>query len=340
MSDQIHKFHDAFFRKELGDLSVVRNLLQHELPERLAAPMDLSTIERVDGSYVSKAMRSTFSDLVFRVKLKGRDDGKKGKDGGKKGADKDHYAYIYTLFEHKSYMDDWCSLQLLKYKAAQWEICQKEHPTEKLPPIISLVLYHGKRAWRRRGILDLINTEDPEALRPYTPAFDYVLWDVSHMDRQREELDFGVRAFLEILYHIKRDSLRQYLPQITYMLAQSPGERSSILEKIETYLKYAIGCSDHIDEETIEQSLESSNTKEELMATLAQKWVNEGEARGEARGILGGQSKLLRKQIQLRFGQIPSYVEEQLAKATEEQLERFAENVLTATSAEEVVKLN
>jgi len=249
-------------------------------------------------------------------------------------------------------MDDWCSLQLLKYMVAQWKVFHTAHPKEKLPPIIPLVLYHGKRGWHRRGILDLINTEDPAALQPYTPTFDYVLWDVSHMDRQREELDFGVRAFLEILYHIKRDSLKQYLPQIAYMLAQSSGERSSILEKIETYLKYAIGCNDHIDEETIEQSLESSNTKEDLMATLAQKWVNEGkaigEAQGEARGkaigkeegIIGGQSTLLRKQIKLRFGQIPPYVEAQLSEASSEQLERFAENVLTATTAEEVVTLN
>ena len=96
------------------------------------------------------------------------------------------------------------------------------------------------------------------------------------------------------------------------------------------------------------------------MATLAQKWMNEGEARGKAigkeegkaigeargeargiaQGIVGGQSTLLRKQIKLRFGQIPPYVEAQLSEASSEQLERFAENVLTATTAEEVVTLN
>jgi len=257
-------------------------------------------------------------------------------------------------------MDDWCSLQLLKYMVAQWEIFHTAHPKEKLPPIIPLVLYHGKRGWHRRGILDLINIEDPAALQPYTPAFDYVLWDVAHMDRERLDFTLGTRAFLEILHHIKRSSLGQAFPRIAHMLEMSSDDRRSVLEKIEMYLRYAVSCGDHIDEATIQQSLKDSNITEELMATLAQKWMNEGEARGKAigkeegkaigeargeargiaQGIVGGQSTLLRKQIKLRFGQIPSYVEEQLAAATSEQLERFAENVLTATTAEEVVTLN
>jgi predicted transposase/invertase (TIGR01784 family) len=340
MSDQINTPHDTIVRKALEDMHVVRNLLQHELPEQIAAQMDFSTTERIDGSYISKSMRSTYRDLVFRVQFKVKDDGKC------------NHAYIYTLFEHKSYMDDWCSLQLLKYMVAQWEIFHTAHPKEKLPPIIPLVLYHGKRGWHRRGILDLINIEDPAALRPYTPTFDYVLWDVAHMDRERLDFTLGTRAFLEILHHIKRSSLGQAFPRIARMLEMSSDDRHSVLEKIEMYLRYAVSCGDHIDEATIQQSLKDSNITEELMATLAQKWMNEGEARGKAigkeegkaigkeQGIIGGQSTLLRKLIKLRFGQIPPYVEARLSEANSEQLERFAENVLTATTAEEVVTLN
>jgi predicted transposase YdaD len=156
------------------------------------------------------------------------------------------------------------------------------------------------------------------------------------------EFTLEVRAFLEIMHHINRRSLDQALPQIAHMLSQAANEHSSILEKIETYMRYAVDCNEHIDETTIERSLDASNTKEELMPTLAQKWFGEAEARGEARGkaegIIGGQSKLLRKQIQMRFGQIPPEVESRIANATEEDLEHFAENVLEANSALEVVE--
>jgi predicted transposase/invertase (TIGR01784 family) len=326
MSTQTHNPHDTFFRKTMGDINVTRNLLQHELPEQIASLLDFSSIERVDGTYVSKSLQNTYSDMVFRVKFR----------------DSEKHAYIYTLFEHKSYVDDWCSLQLLKYMAAQWEDFHSNNPKEKLPPIIPLVLYHGKQGWRRRGIMELINIDDPAALQPYTPEFDYVLWDVAHMDRGRVEFTLEVRAFLEIMHHINRRSLDQALPQIAHMLSQAANEHSSILEKIETYMRYAVDCNEHIDETTIERSLDASNTKEELMPTLAQKWFGEAEARGEARGkaegIIGGQSKLLRKQIQMRFGQIPPEVESRIANATEEDLEHFAENVLEANSALEVVE--
>ena len=185
MQNQSPNPHDAFFRKAMGDIRVTRNLLQHELPEQIASQLDFSSIERLDGTYVSKTLRNTYSD----------------------------------------------------------------------------------------------------------------------------------------------------------MLAQATDERTGILEKIETYLRYAMICREHIDESTIERSLEASNTKEELMPTLAQKWFDEGAARGKAEGIVGGQSKLLRKQIQLRFGEIPPAVEEKIARATEAELERYAENVLNAGTAKEVVEI-
>ncbi|MDD2556865.1 MAG: DUF4351 domain-containing protein [Desulfuromonas sp.] len=144
--------------------------------------------------------------------------------------------------------------------------------------------------------------------------------------------DTFVRKALEDM-RVVRSLLQCELPE---QIAAPSNDRRSILEKIEMYLRYVSGCSKHINEETIRKSIEDSEIREEIMATLAQKWMNEGEARG----IIGGQSALLRKLIKLRFGQIPPYVEGQLAAATAEQLERFAENVLTATTAEEVVTLN
>ena len=166
---------------------------------------------------------------------------------------------------------------------------------------------------------------------------------ISNTNAIKQERPLWRHNFLEIMHHINRRSLDKALPQIAQMLSQAADEHSSILEKIETYLRYAVDCNEHIDETTIERSLDASNTKEELMPTLAQKWFSEAEARGEARGkaegIIGGQSKLLRKLIHMRFGQIPPEVENKIASATEVDLERFAENVLEANSAIEVVEM-
>ncbi|MDD2556763.1 MAG: Rpn family recombination-promoting nuclease/putative transposase [Desulfuromonas sp.] len=89
MSNQIHNPHDTFVRKAFEDMQVVRNLLQYELPEQIAAQMDFSTTERIDGSYISKSMRSTYSDIVFRVQFKDQGDGK------------NNHAYVYTVLVHR-----------------------------------------------------------------------------------------------------------------------------------------------------------------------------------------------------------------------------------------------
>ncbi|MEA3466121.1 MAG: Rpn family recombination-promoting nuclease/putative transposase [Thermodesulfobacteriota bacterium] len=338
-NNQIQNPHDAFFRTVFSDPEVTRSLLQHELPQQIAAQLDFSSIKRQNGTHVSKMLQNTYSDMIFSIKLK----------------NSESQAYIYTLFEHKSYVDNWCSLQLLKYMTYQWEEFHRQNPKDKLPPIIPLVLYHGKQGWRKNDILDLLDVDSPKLLKSYTPQFDYILWDVAQMDRDRKELSLEVRAFLQIMYHITRHTLPETLPQITQLLAQVTQDRTTTLEKIETYLRYAINCNDYIDEEDIAISLDTSNTKEELMPTLAQKWIDQGWERGIERGIetgiergiergkaegaRNGQSRLLRNLIQRRFGSVPTEVEMCILSATEEELEQFANNIFNANTAQEVVGL-
>lgn len=314
-------------RKVLENPAVARDLLQHELPPQLAGQLDLSTLERLPGSYVSKALHQSYSDMVFRVQL----------------INSERSAYIYTLFEHKSRPDDWCSLQLLKYMAAQWENHHRHHPHSKLPPIIPIVLYHGRKGWRRRELVDLLDLDDPSVMSSYTPRFDYVLWDVAQMDRQKLELNLETRAFLDLLYHIQRRSLIEALPKIAACLAQATDIRATLLEKIETYLRYAIYCNDHIDEQVIEDSLDASNTREDLMPTLAQKWFDEGRLQGVQKGLQqgqhSGQVQLLRRLLLTRFGSIPASVDKRIKEATEAELQRFATSIFDATTPEEVVEL-
>ena len=327
MDTPIHNPHDSFVRKVLDDPKVARDLLQHELPQILAQQLNLTTLERINASYVSKSLRQSYSDMVFRVQL----------------ADSQRSAYIYTLFEHKSQPDDWCQLQLLKYMVAQWEEYHQKQPNSQLPPVIPIVLYHGQQGWKRRELVALLDLDDPEVMRPYTPKFDYVLWDVAQMDRQKLELNLESRAFLDLLYHIQRHSLVDVLPQITAWLKQATDNRASLLEKVETYLRYAVYCNEFLDEDVIRQSLEASDTMEELMPTLAKKWFDqarqEGHQEGVQQGLHTGQAQLLRNQILIRFGAISTSVEKRIMEATDEDLQRFAANIFDATTAEDVVGL-
>ncbi|AUB79674.1 hypothetical protein THSYN_01000 [Candidatus Thiodictyon syntrophicum] len=107
-------------------------------------------------------MRTIYSDLVYRVRWRGQP------------------LPVCVLFEHKSRPEHWTQLQLLRYFAVEGDAYRKQHPRARLlPPVMPLVVYHGKRRWRvPRNFHDLISPLSP-ALAPYIPSFTYVLVDIS-----------------------------------------------------------------------------------------------------------------------------------------------------------------
>ncbi|UCZ58027.1 Rpn family recombination-promoting nuclease/putative transposase [Desulfurispirillum indicum] len=228
-------------------------------------------------------------------------------------------------------------MQLLKYMSAQWQKYLRENPqATRLPPIIPLVLYHGEGQWRRKEIVDLLDVNDPESMAPYTPVFDYVLWDVSRMDQQRQVYRPDTSAFLMILHHGRKQSLMDVLPTIMVLIDKAAYDKPTTLELIYQFLTYAISVNNDLDEQTIQRSLDKVHEhKEVVMTTITKEW----EARGEARGILKGRSELLHALIERRFGSVPPEVHDRITRATEEELSRYAINVLDAGSAHEVVEM-
>lgn len=55
--------------------------------------------------------------------------------------------WLCTLFEHKSHTEQFVLPQVLRYMVQYWSHWHKAHPTEALPVIIPLVLYHGPENW-------------------------------------------------------------------------------------------------------------------------------------------------------------------------------------------------
>jgi hypothetical protein len=65
-----------------------------------------------------------------------------------------------------------------------------------------------------------------------------------------------------------------------------------------------------------------------------------GEERGIQAGIQQGEAKILKRLISRHYGPLPGWAEERLAKASVDDLERWADRVLEAASIEEVFGSN
>ena len=72
---------------------------------------------------------------------------------------------------------------------------------------------------------------------------------------------------------------------------------------------------------------------------IQEKWKDIGLEEGRQEGRLGGEAKLLLKLLERRFGPLPSWAVERIAKADEDSLEHWAENLLVAPSLEAVFEV-
>ena len=90
MTVQISHSHDRFFKELLSERDAARDFVRYYLPSDIASIIDYHDIELVKDSFVDEALQEFFTDMLYRVRLT---------DGGS--------AYVYILFEHKSYTDAW-----------------------------------------------------------------------------------------------------------------------------------------------------------------------------------------------------------------------------------------
>ena len=267
--------HDLFFRKSFGRPEIARSYLQEYLPAELRALLDLSQLTLEDSSFIDEIMKKHQTDLLYKTWLKnGR------------------AAYIYFLFEHKSYPDPWVSFQLLRYMLRFWE--WQIEAKQPLSPIVPLLIYHGEKKWR-------ISTEFhdsfdlPEALRPYTPSFHYHLTDFSKMSDETIRGEIELRVTTAVLRAIFDPQLSNELPALLDLAFQLR-EQQTGLEYIRTILYYLSEATERVSREELEQALLQQGKKgEAAMATIAQEYIREGYEKGIERGMERGQIDTARR---------------------------------------------
>jgi hypothetical protein len=67
--------------------------------------------------------------------------------------------------------------------------------------------------------------------------------------------------------------------------------------------------------------------------------LRKGEQKGEQIGLLKGERLLVTRLLERRFGKLPKAVQAYLANATVEELEQWSEQLLSATSLEQIFRV-
>lgn len=312
MPDQ-QNIHDAFFKDLFSRPEVVRDFFAHHLPTEISELLDLSDFELLKDSYIDPELQSSFSDLLYRVRLK---------RGG--------YGFIYILFEHKSYQDKFVAFQLLCYKVRIWEQALKDG-AKKLPPIFPLVLYHGLPKWNvKRNFSALIDYGDNEQLKKYEPDFEYYLFDTANYNEEAADEEASLIIGLSALKYIFRDEAGAKLREYLKHLQQMP--RDKAVAFIDTLMLYIFGAA--AKRVTIEDAkiglqrgfTETTGRKkmESVLDQLRREGLEKGLIQGEQKGAANFAIHLLQK----KFGKIGKRTESQIRKLSGERLEELGEALL------------
>ena len=123
--------HDSCFRQLMNQPENARSFFERYLTPDLKDSIDLDTLALQSGSAVTEAFQQLHTDILYRVDFHDAKNQAEPQPG-----------YLYTLVEHQSTPDPAMAIRLWQYKAA---LLMKHVQDDHLPPIHTLVFYHGRQ---------------------------------------------------------------------------------------------------------------------------------------------------------------------------------------------------
>ncbi len=154
-------YKDIFSHREM-----VQNLINQPFTEDWFEEIEPTSLEKVNGHFISGRYRRRESDVVWRMRYKGK------------------WLYLYLLLEFQSDVDRYMSVRLMSYIGLLYEDLIKSKglsESGELPPVLPWVIYTGKTNWSAPLHSHLLlEKEVSSEMRNYFPHFKYHILDVGH----------------------------------------------------------------------------------------------------------------------------------------------------------------
>lgn len=320
--------HDHGYKLLFSHAEMVADLLRGFVREDWVEALDFSTLEKMGGSYIADDLRDREDDVIWRVRW--------GQE----------WLYIYLLIEFQSKVERFMAVRILSYLGLLYQdlIRMKQWTADRrLPPVLPIVLYNGNKRWDAPEEIGELIVPVPGGLERYRPNLRYFLLDEGRFaDSELASLQNLVAA----LFRMENSRTRQDVDSAIGALAdwlQAP-EQESLRRAFVVWLKRV-----HLKGRVSDKELINLNNLQEVKSMLAERWVEweeqwkregiqEGRQEGRQEGKQEGESTLLLRQMTLRFGLLEETLRERIRTADAETLLQWGERILTAATAEEVVK--
>lgn len=294
--------------------------------------LDWSTLERVNTVLVAGPPLERAADMVWRIRLKGRQ------------------IDVYLILEFRTSPDRDMPIRMLAYVVLLYQelIREKVFVGNKHPPIIGAVVYTGQSPWKMPLEIRQMILEEPQEIEFYLPRHRFVMLDAVRSSASPGRVSGNLVSALFCLEACRSPS--QMLKELQHLdsLLKEPGReelRRSFADWLyQAYLPSRLGRRfPEFEEIDIEEVSKMIELREDAWCLQWKKeGFEEGERKGriegERRGRLEGQRSFLRQLLEHRFGQMNGAERRKIASAPANKLLQWSKSLMSAQSLQQVFK--
>jgi dephospho-CoA kinase len=305
--------HDNAYKNIFSHPQVVADLLTGFVDEDWVRAVDMATLDKRSGSYVSDDLRDRQDDIVWRVR---------------RG---DEVAYVYLLLEFQSSADAWMALRLMVYVGLLYQDLIKAGEASspgRLPAVFPIVIYNGDPAWAaRRDVAELIEPL-PGGLTAYRPSLRYHLLDEGRV--QSLVTDNTVADLIEIESAPGPEQVQAIVERLGKRLAGP--QNTELRRALAVWIRRVIA-----QRLAPEAPLPPATELAEVQAMLSRnviRWDVQAMEKGRQEGLIAGHTdraqRTLERLLSRRFGPLPSEALDRIHQAALPQLETWLDRIIDA----------
>lgn len=316
--------HDHAYKLLFSHSELVADLLRGFVREDWIQDLDFDSLEKVSGSYVSDDLREREDDVIWRVRF--------GQE----------WLYVYVLIEFQSSIDRYMAVRILVYLGLLYQDLIRTGQLgaeDRLPPVLPIVLYNGDKRWNAPTEISELIVPMPAGLETYRPRLTYFLLDEG---RYAESELAPLKNLAAALFRLENSRTPQEVERVLSALVNwlAAPEQTSLRRAFTVWLKrvFLPGKLPGVELGTINDLQEVQSMLAQRVTEWTEEWQRQGMEKGLEQGRQEGEAVILLRLLERRFGPLNEADLTRVRRADSESLLRWSDNVLSATTLEEVFK--
>jgi predicted transposase/invertase (TIGR01784 family) len=301
--------HDQGYKQLFSHPEIVRDLLKGFIQEDWVNELDLSSLERVNGSYISDDLREREDDIIWKVRFG------------------DNWIYLYVLIEFQSTVERFMAVRLITYIGLLYQDLYRSGQVkndEMLPPVLPLVLYNGRTPWTAPVKLSHLIQDIRGSLARYCPELEYLLIDEQRYDNE----DMPAHNLVSAIFKLEKSRTPEDIRKVVSTLVQwlKHPEQTGIRRAFTVWINRVL-----LPVRLKGQEMPNNNDLievENMLAERVKEWTEEWKAQGLQEGFQQGIQQGIQKGIQqglledaremvldaldARFGECPPHFKEKI----------------------------